>query len=383
MRTLLFHESPFCVSEVVYTTPQQRVVYSQQQQQQVYQVAPTHSQQTQPQIVQTGTVGTGQLQHQLVQPQQLLQSTQQPSQVTYLEQEHYLKQLENKITTQQKGVGRGKVIRPSAEKRKMLSQQLGNPQQQQQQQQQQKQQGLVSRPGQAMVQRGPGVVGPVNQSPQVQQGTTNDEVRIPLSTNNTLNEQYYYVQRADGSRILAVVSLNQGASNTTAQQSNTSTVTTMAGSQVVSPSNPPVSIAAKTPPLQEQTVHSTVSTEQTDAEGNGKRRFIKGRVAVCSNCGILSEDLLTCQRCNHRTDTARTLAQSTITTSGKSSTADSTVVGGRGVGFSNMHIMKQGAVSKRLSHPWSTPHHPNSPMAGRESTQNRYRRTSAWGKLLI
>ncbi|ROT66374.1 hypothetical protein C7M84_015603 [Penaeus vannamei] len=165
-----------------------------------------------------------------------------------------------------------------------------------------------------MVQRGPGVVGPVNQSPQVQQGTTNDEVRIPLSTNNTLNEQYYYVQRADGSRILAVVSLNQGASNTTAQQSNTSTVTTMAGSQtphmssatvgansvskakpeeglilnsstvakstslqvaptnssrVVSPSNPPVSIAAKTPPLQEQTVHSTVSTEQTDAEGTG------------------------------------------------------------------------------------------------------------------
>nr|XP_027226873.1 uncharacterized protein LOC113818870 isoform X4 [Penaeus vannamei] len=119
-------------------------------------------------------------------------------------------------------------------------------------------------------------------------------------------------------------------------------------SRVVSPSNPPVSIAAKTPPLQEQTVHSTVSTEQTDAEGNGKRRFIKGRVAVCSNCGILSEDLLTCQRCNHRTDTARTLAQSTITTSGKSSTADSTVVGGRGVGFSNMHIMKQtgGGVRK-------------------------------------
>lgn len=38
-------------------------------------------------------------------------------------------------------------------------------------------------------------------------------------------------------------------------------------SRVVSPSNPPVSIAAKTPPLQEQTVHSTVSTEQTDAEG--------------------------------------------------------------------------------------------------------------------
>lgn len=78
---------------------------------------------------------------------------------------------------------------------------------------------------------------------------------------------------------------------------------------------------------------------------SGKRRFIKGRVAVCSNCGILSEDLLTCQRCNHRTDTARTLAQSTITTSGKSSTADSTVVGGRGVGFSNMHIMKQVNVS--------------------------------------
>lgn len=53
----------------------------------------------------------------------------------------------------------------------------------------------------------------------------------PLSTNNTLNEQYYYVQRADGSRILAVVSLNQGVSNTTAQQSSTTTVTTMAGSQ--------------------------------------------------------------------------------------------------------------------------------------------------------
>lgn len=52
-------------------------------------------------------------------------------------QEHYLKQLENKITTQQKGVGRGKVNRPSAQKRKMLSQQLGSPQQQQQQQKQQ------------------------------------------------------------------------------------------------------------------------------------------------------------------------------------------------------------------------------------------------------
>lgn len=81
---------------------------------------------------------------------------------------------------------------------------------------------------------------------------------------------------------------------------------------------------------------------------SGKRRFIKGRVAVCSNCGILSEDLLLCQRCNHRTDTARTLAHSTITTSGKSSTADSTVVGGRGVSFSNVHVMKQVNVPKSV-----------------------------------
>ncbi|XP_042230537.1 putative mediator of RNA polymerase II transcription subunit 26 [Homarus americanus] len=374
-------------------------------------------------------------------PTPVLQQQQQQDEQQASYQDQFLKQIENRIQTQQKTSGRAKVNNPNTtQQRRMLSQQLGNQQQkqqvagvhvsqslisgvtnfqstaassqpQQQEHQQQKQttiQNTSPTKKLSLKQYRKRVSEDLKQQQQqqklvaqIQARAPNEEVRIPLAVNNQLKQQYLYVQQSNGKKVLAVVPLSQTVTTAVSQQAPTSTLTTSVtfrgnlkcfssrtpqfitssagsnpvftvkhedevlmsgippGSKLQSPSSSSTSSLSSTsiavsssgiastnsstsPPIQEQTVHSTISSEQTDKGPADKPRFIAGRIAVCTNCGILSEDLNRCQRCNRRLpDHVRTVSSTTTTTtSTKTSTCDSVAISNRGISLSS-HFTKQ------------------------------------------
>ncbi|KAK8741250.1 hypothetical protein OTU49_002576, partial [Cherax quadricarinatus] len=213
-----------------------------------------------------------------------------------------------------------------------------------------------------------------------QVASCSEEVRIPVSTNNALKQQYYYVERPDGKKVLAVIPMGHTITTTVAQHTHSPTLSTIttavstnlstssaggnpvltvkhedgvvlsgtAGTNLQSSStgstlaSPSITVSSSgvgstnstsvSSPIQEQSVHSTVPAEQKDKDPTDKPRYIAGRVAVCSNCGILSEDLNRCQRCNHRLpNSVRTLPSAQTTTSIKTSTSDSQAISNRGI----------------------------------------------------
>ncbi|KAG7164146.1 hypothetical protein Hamer_G014276, partial [Homarus americanus] len=348
-------------------------------------------------------------------PTPVLQQQQQQDEQQASYQDQFLKQIENRIQTQQKTSGRAKVNNPNTtQQRRMLSQQLGNQQQkqqvagvhvsqslisgvtnfqstaassqpQQQEHQQQKQttiQNTSPTKKLSLKQYRKRVSEDLKQQQQqqklvaqIQARAPNEEVRIPLAVNNQLKQQYLYVQQSNGKKVLAVVPLSQTVTTAVSQQAPTSTLTTSVTPQFITSSagsNPVFTVKHEDevlmsgiPPgskLQSPSSSSTSSLSSTSiavsssgiASTNSstsppiqeqtadKPRFIAGRIAVCTNCGILSEDLNRCQRCNRRLpDHVRTVSSTTTTTtSTKTSTCDSVAISNRGISLSS-HFTKQ------------------------------------------
>ncbi|KAK8741248.1 hypothetical protein OTU49_002576, partial [Cherax quadricarinatus] len=322
------------------------------------------------------------------------QQSQDEHQASY--QDQYLKQLENRLHTQQKGSGRGKVTGVHVTQpvvcgaTSILSTSVASQSQEQQQKQIPPQATTPSKKlslsqyrqrmshelkhQQQQQQQHHKLVGPA------QVASCSEEVRIPVSTNNALKQQYYYVERPDGKKVLAVIPMGHTITTTVAQHTHSPTLSTIttavstnlstssaggnpvltvkhedgvvlsgtAGTNLQSSStgstlaSPSITVSSSgvgstnstsvSSPIQEQSVHSTVPAEQKDKDPTDKPRYIAGRVAVCSNCGILSEDLNRCQRCNHRLpNSVRTLPSAQTTTSIKTSTSDSQAISNRGI----------------------------------------------------
>ncbi|CAL4081453.1 unnamed protein product, partial [Meganyctiphanes norvegica] len=160
---------------------------------------------------------------------------------------------------------------------------------------------------------------------------------IPVSVNNSSKQQYYYVQRTDGSRVLAVLPMGANPStiaSPSAVTDSTTTTNSNMGPQLSLSNNHPVQsvrheeIATSSSSssnnnnntndknssasVQEGTVNSTT---ESDKDPTDEPKFMPGRVAVCIHCGILSEDLNRCQRCKTRLpNSVRTLPAASATT---------------------------------------------------------------------
>ncbi|XP_076053442.1 uncharacterized protein LOC143032481 isoform X3 [Oratosquilla oratoria] len=174
-----------------------------------------------------------------------------------------------------------------------------------------------------------------------------EEVRIPgTGTNSQIRQQFYCIQKTDGTRVLAVMPVTPSSSATSSgtggtmvnnvSSSSSSIVKTSRVRKVsekkinfpqgsgdyyviynervkftASKTSPvqhqvmtvqheeqPSTAPSASPPIQEATVRSTTgSPDHEEKDMEDKPRCIPGQMAVCTYCGILSEDFNRCQRC--------------------------------------------------------------------------------------
>lgn len=71
-----------------------------------------------------------------------------------------------------------------------------------------------------------------------------------------------------------------------------------------------------------------------------KPRYIAGHVSLCTNCGIMSEDLFRCQRCNHKLPMQPRPEPPSTTAGPKAVTCDTVTMTSKGIAVSP-HIPKQ------------------------------------------
>ncbi|XP_066937467.1 sentrin-specific protease 6-like isoform X5 [Macrobrachium rosenbergii] len=203
-----------------------------------------------------------------------------------------------------------------------------------------------------------------------------EEVRmVPVSVNANNRQQYCFLQQSDGKKFLYPVDMNMKVSICTPSTATSATTTISKPPQLAannspvlivkqdgegmrsssspvqpqsslnSPSPSPTKIitsgiSTTKPPIQEQTIHSTASPEESDKEQSEKPVYVQGRAALCSHCGILSEDLVRCQRCNFRLPAnVRTMSHPNAITSTKNNALETQVVS-RGVTVTT-HVGKQ------------------------------------------
>ncbi|KAG0699699.1 Sentrin-specific protease 7 [Chionoecetes opilio] len=369
-------------------------------------------------------------QQQQQQPQQKQQQQEEQQQPSY--QDQYLKQLQNKIDTQQKSANRSKVgaqVNQSALSGTSIPSTPASAKQQQENQHQQPVKQVTLQAVQAVT---PTKKLSLNQyrqriSHDLKQQTVQklittaqgEEVRIPVSINKQQNQQYYYVERADGTKVLAVLPMDQSATTTVAlthpmanmtsstsgrntsfaaSASDSNTVITMkhqdspaqSSSSAATTLNSPITLSSSrnissntvsssnsssaSPPLQEHVVHSSVPGEQTEKNTGDKPRFIPGQVSLCTNCGILSEDLVKCQRCNHKLPMQPrpeppVTTTTTITAGCKAATCDSMTMTAKGISvtqFSKQEFYgKTGGGTRRPEKKTASPANNKSKAKGR------------------